>query len=175
MNQLRLDGLVSTGSAVLSSDGVYRYRLEREVQPDGIVFAFFGVNPSTADAETEDQTTKKWRGFTARNGGRRYIAGNPFAFRAREVKALASAADPIGPENHRVLQGIIGEADVLVPCWGDENKVPPRLRYRFTALKQMLADSGKPVRVFGYTSAHYPKHPLMLGYDTPLVDWNEAW
>jgi len=35
----------------------------------------------------------------------------------------------------------------------------------------MLCTSGKPVKVFGLTAGGDPKHPLMLPYDTPLVDW----
>jgi hypothetical protein len=33
-----------------------------------------------------------------------------------------------------------------------------------------LTSSGKLVKCFGRTKAGDPKHPLMLGYDTPLVD-----
>ncbi len=43
-------------SAILSPCGRYRYRLEREVQADGRVFAYFGINPSTADADLDDAT-----------------------------------------------------------------------------------------------------------------------
>ena len=37
-------------SAVISSCGSYRYRLDRGAIFGGTRFAFFGVNPSTADA-----------------------------------------------------------------------------------------------------------------------------
>lgn len=157
--------------AILSACGVYRYRLERDVQMDGLVFAYFGVNPSTADAHVEDQTTMKWRGFALRNGARAYIAGNPFAFRATDVRALASAADPVGPENDAYISAIIRDADVLVPCWGNRMKLPPPLRPRLDALADMLHASGKPVKVFGFTKGGDPRHPLMLGYDTPLEQW----
>src|SRR5437899_12103776 len=85
----------------------------------------------------EDQTTLKWRGFTLRNGGSRYIAINPYAYRATSVKELADAADPVGPDNPRYLREVIAEADVLVPCWGNANKVPPRLRHHFADLLDM--------------------------------------
>ena len=163
--------LLLKSSAVISDCETWRYRLDRDVAQSGIVFAFFGVNGSTATGDAEDQTTMKWRGFTERNGGRRYIAGNPFAFRATDVRCLALAADPVGPENARYLREIIGEADVLVPCWGNRSKVPERLRHHFDDLRAMLFSAGKPVRVFGFTASGDPKHPLMLGYDTPLVDW----
>lgn len=158
-------------SAVISLCEVYRYRLDREVQEHGLVIAFFGVNGSTAGPIAEDQTTKKWRGFTLRNGGRRYIAANPFALRAKDVRRLAEVDDPVGPENARYLREVIAEADILVPCWGSRDKIPGRLRHHLYDLRALLFDSGKPIKVFGFTSSGDPKHPLMLGYDTPLVDW----
>lgn len=161
-------------SAVISPCTDYRYRLDREVQERGLVFAFFGVNGSTAGPIEEDQTTKKWRGFTLRNGGRRYIAANPFAYRSTDVRRLAEVADPVGPENARYLREIIDEADVLVPCWGSRDKIPERLRHHLDALRAQIFASGKPVKTFGFTSSGDPKHPLMLGYDTPLIDWRSA-
>jgi hypothetical protein len=159
-------------SAVISPCETWRYRLDREVQAEGLVFAYFGVNGSTAGPVEEDQTTKKWRGFTLRNDGRRYIAANPFAFRAKDVRRLAEVADPVGPENARYLADIIAEADILVPCWGDRNKVPARLWPHIDALRAQIFASGKPVKIFGLTAGGDPKHPLMLGYDTPLVPWS---
>lgn len=158
-------------SAVFCPQRLYRYRLDRFVQELGLVFAYFGVNGSTAGEEEEDQTTRKWFGFTLRNGGRKYIAGNPFARTATDVKKLATFADPVGPENARHLREIIAEADILVPCWGSREKIPPRLRGHFDALRDQLFASGKPVKTFGFTASGDPKHPLMLGYDTPLREW----
>lgn len=158
-------------SAVISLCGQYRYRLERDVQMDGLTFAYFGVNPSTADATINDATVRKWIGFTKVNGGRRFIVGNVFAFRSTDVKALMRADDPIGPENHAHLMQIAADADVLVPCWGDTKKVTGALRHAFGHLFVELVATGKPVRTFGLTASGDPKHPLMLGYDTPLADW----
>lgn len=158
-------------SAVISQCGLYRYRLERDVQAEGQVWAFFGINPSTADAETEDATTRKWRGFCLRNGVRRYIAGNVFAYRATDVRELASAPMPVGPQNDAHLCQIMRDADVLVPCWGNSSKVPENLRGELHNMRHKLINSGKPVKIFGLTKSLDPLHPLMLGYDTPLKDW----
>lgn len=157
-------------SAIISDCGIYRYRLDRQWGDDGLTFAFFGVNPSTADGDVEDQTTLKWRGFAERNGGKGYIAGNPFAFRTTDVKALMTTKDPVGPDNAQHIGEIIACADILVPCWGNTSKVPPHLRFHFTALMKRLVSSGKPVKVFGFTKNRSPLHPLMLGYGTQLVE-----
>jgi hypothetical protein len=156
-------------SAVISSCGLFRYRLDRDIQDRGPVAAFFGVNGSTAGPVEEDQTTRKWNGFSQRNGFSRYIAGNPFAYRARDVRQLARVADPVGPENALYLMEIIAEADILIPCWGNRAKVPKALRWHFDMLLLDLTASKKPLLCFGLTAAGDPKHPLTLGYDTPLV------
>jgi hypothetical protein len=158
-------------SAIISACGKYRYRLERDVQMDGPTFAYFGVNPSTADSTLDDATVRKWIGFTKVNGGRQFIVGNVFAFRSTDVKALMHADDPIGPENRDHLMQIAADADVLVPCWGDTKKVTGPLRHAFGHLFVELVATGKPVKTFGLTAGGDPKHPLMLGYGTPLIDW----
>ncbi|KWC56521.1 DUF1643 domain-containing protein [Burkholderia ubonensis] len=159
-------------TAIISSCCGYRYRLERDVAPTGIVVAFFGVNPSRADASVRDQTDLKWTGFAARWGARKYIAGNPFAFRSPNVRDLVAVVDPIGPANDVHLSRIVADADLLVPCWGDRGKLPKCLRPRLDFVTNMLRASRKPVKVFGLTATGDPKHPLMLPYYTPLIDWS---
>lgn len=159
------------GTAVISDCQNYRYRLTRELGLFGDkVFAYFGVNPSTADATIDDRTVSKWIGFTERNGGSRFIVGNVFAYRATDVKELSTAKDPIGPDNDNHILQIISEADILVPCWGSRNKIPPALQFRLDEVLSMLSQSGKPVLTFGLTQSNDPKHPLMLPYTTDLVE-----
>lgn len=158
-------------SAVISNCGVYRYRLERELQQDGPVFAYFGVNGSTATATVDDHTVRKWIGFTQRNGGSRLIVGNAFGYRATDVGQLSIVDDPVGPDNDRHLMEIIAAADILVPCWGRRDKLASPLHWRLDALRDQLFASGKPVKVWGWTKSGDPLHPLTLGYDMPLVAW----
>lgn len=163
-------------SAVISQCGAYRYRLEREVQPEGRVFAYFGINPSTANAVVDDATVRKWRGFTLRNGGRRFLVGNVFGFRATDVKRLAAhtTLTAQGPEWAVHFDQIIADADVLVPCWGNSKKIPLHLRDELASVMARLVASGKPVLHFGVTACGQPRHPQMLGYDTPLTPWSQA-
>lgn len=159
-------------SAVISPCGVYRYRLERTIGlQQGPVYAYFGVNGSTATATEDDHTVRKWIGFTKVFGGSRFVVGNVFGYRATDVRELAAAMDPIGPDNALHLEEIIREADVLVPCWGSRTKLPKQLHLHLDNLMEQLVQSGKPVMTFGLTNAGDPKHPLTLGYDTPLVEW----
>lgn len=155
-------------SAIISPCGLYRYRLDRSVGMGGPVYAFFGINPSTADASTDDATVRKWIGFTKAWGGSRFIVGNVFAYRATDVKNLAAVEDPFGDDIGDHTTDIIAEADILVPCWGRTDKVPPKLQFAFDVLMDALVSSGKPVKHFGRTKGGDPKHPLMLGYSTQL-------
>lgn len=159
-------------SAILSPCGTYRYRLERDVAMDGLVFAYFGVNGSTATATEDDHTVTKWIGFTKLNQGRRFVVGNAFVYRATDVNELGRALDPVGPDNDRHLCQIISDADVLVPCWGSRTKLPRRLHDRLDALRDQLLASDKPVKVWGWSKSGDPLHPLMLAYATPLINWD---
>lgn len=172
-------------SAVLSSCGQYRYRLERgEFLRDLLsahehmdkTIAFFGINPSTADADVDDATVRKWIGFCRRWGAKRFIVGNVFPHRATDVRWLATAPMLIGPlmDNLRHLNQIMNEADILVPCWGRRDKVPKHLRPHIDDAVAMLQASGKPVMAFGFATTGDPLHPLMLGYDTKLVRFEAA-
>jgi hypothetical protein len=161
-------------TAVISPCGKYRYRLERTIAMEGPVYAFFGINPSTADASVDDATVRKWIGFSKRWGASRFIVGNVFAYRATDVRELAILDDPHGPDIGDHITRIIEEADILVPCWGNASKVPPKLQCFLDVLMDALVSSGRPVMHFGLTNSGDPKHPLMLGYDVPLQPWGNA-
>ena len=162
-------------SAILSPCGMYRYRLERTVGMDGPVYAFFGINPSTADASLDDATVRKWIGFTKVWGGSRFIVGNVWPYRSTDVKALANMPRwlVVGADNTRHILAMCDEADVLVPCWGDRGKVPKSMHNEIDELMSLLTGTRKPVMHFGLTKGGDPKHPLMLGYDTALQPWSK--
>jgi len=163
--------LLSTGSAVISPCGLYRPRLDRVLSGSGPVAAIYGVNPSTADAEKNDQTIRKDMGFGARLGWSRIIKGNLCSFRATDVRELRTATDPIGPENDRYLEEIMREADVNVAAWGPSAKLPMQLRGRWREVVAIAERVGKPLYCWGIAKDGQPRHPLMLAYDTPLVKW----
>lgn len=168
-------------SAVISSCGQFRMRLDRKasgrqglmLEPDhplkGKVIAFFGVNPSTADAAINDATVLTLIGFCNAWGAERFIIGNVFSFRAKDVNRLREVPDPVGPDNHAHLRQIADEADVLVPCWGARAKVPSQVRHHFDATLELLRATGKPVLCFGLTQSGDPRHPLYMPHETELV------
>lgn len=164
--------LFPTGAAVISPDGVFRYLLERTIAAAGPVAAICSVNPSTADAKIDDQTIRKDMGFARRLGWSRIIKVNKFALRATDVRALRSAADPVGPENDRYIEQAFREADILVGAWGPLSKLPRPLRERWRAIAAIAERAGKPLHCWGVAKDGHPRHPLMLAYETPLVKWS---
>lgn len=156
-------------SAVLSPCGLYRFRLERAVQNEGVATALIGVNPSTADATVNDATIRKDIGFGMVNGWRKIIKGNVFPFRATDVKELRSVADHRLDENAGHLLRIAADADILIPCWGSREKLPRELHKQLGWTLELLRTTGKPILHFGLTASGDPRHPLMLGYATKLV------
>jgi hypothetical protein len=163
-------------SAVFSEGGeeraIFRWRLDRPVQETGIVAALVGVNPSVAGVEKNDHTIRKDIGFAQRNGWRHIIKVNKFAFRATDVRQLATAFDPIGPENDAYLSQAFTDADVIVPCWGPLTKLPKRLRRRYIEVCRIAERAGKPLMCLGTANDGQPLHTLTLAYETPLVPWS---
>jgi hypothetical protein len=163
-------------SAVISDCGLYRYRLDRDYAPVGRSFgprmAWIMVNPSTADAETDDATIRKVAGFARRHSCFRVTVGNLFAYRATDVRELKTAVDPVGPENDDYLRQIMDEAQCVVVAWGPVAKQPKPLRHRYGRVVELA--QGKPLWCFGTAQDGHPRHPLMLAYDTPLVPWKAS-
>ena len=161
-------------SAVLSPCGAYRYRLDRNTGlfADGPQVCWIMVNPSTADAETDDTTIRKVRGFTERMGFNRFVVGNLFAFRATDVRQLKAMADPVGPENHIHLADMIAAADRVIFAWGASGKLPRQWHDQFLLISTLV--SGRPEKgpfAFGRCNDGHPRHPLMTPYHEPLERW----
>lgn len=158
-------------SAIISDCGRYRYRLER-AGPGGGSTAVIMVNPSTADAETDDHTIRKLRGFGERNAWGRIIVGNLFAYRATDVRELGKVDDPVGPENNAHLAQIFADADRIICAWGPVSK-QPRV-YRSIRWGKVAALAGpRPLYSIGEPAKRgQPCHPLTLGYDRPIIRWD---
>lgn len=161
-------------SAIISECGRYRYRLERNFTMfDGNgSTAIIMVNPSTADADVDDATIRKLRGFGDRNKWGRIIVGNLFAYRATDVRILGKIADPIGPENDDHLMKILAECDQVVCAWGPISKQPKRQRNRYQNVLTLIKNAGlDPFCIGEPAKCGHPKHPLMLPYSSPIIPW----
>jgi len=162
----------SSGKAVISPCGTYRYRLERSTELEGKTGLWIGINPSTADHITNDHSIRKLYGFGERLHINHWLVGNVFAYRSVDVRDLARAEDPVGPRNLEHLLNMAVEADVVIAGWGNTNKVPRRLLPHFGRVIDLVTKiAGKDLMCWGRTASGDPCHPLMLRYETPLEKW----
>lgn len=162
--------------AQISPCGTYRYLLGRRWD-EGCVLPWIMLNPSTADADTDDPTVRRVVQFSHDAGYRAAIVVNLFALRSPDPKALRSHPDPVGPGNDPLLtlmaQGLEREATILdrlpaaVAAWGA--KAPAD---RVSTVMAILA--GINLWCLGTTKAGHPRHPLYVPADQPLVPWEPA-
>lgn len=160
-------------SATISDCGTYRYWLERG-EADAPYVAWVLANPSTADAELDDPTVRKARGFTERWGYKRFVFVNVFAYRSTSPCGLLGKSLPelSGDGNEDAVSRAVKYSEFTVVAWG--NAIIPPLRHQasrvFLELVQPFVgkDHAKPIQCLGYTKDRQPRHPLMLAYTTPL-------
>jgi hypothetical protein len=163
--------------ADISECGTYRYRLWRLWSRNPLV-GFLMLNPSTADAETDDQTIRKCVSFAKRwrwkgpGGDEREYGGimvtNLFALRTKSPKVLkAFEGDRIGPSNADFVIDEVRTSIKTVAAWGNHGEIGGMgKRYR-----KMLADRGLTLHHLGLTKLDQPRHPLYLPGDTETELW----
>lgn len=156
--------------AEVSPCGTWRWWLCRVWDPSKPTGAFVSLNPSTADATTDDQTIRKDRGFAERWGWGGFFKFNLFPFRSTKPSGLWAADDPIGPRGDEVLERAATQGHArLVAAWGSWSH--PRFKAR---LARVLAGPLRGVELWSVGEPNQdgnPPHPLMLGYDRELQRW----
>ena len=158
-------------SAIISPCGQYRYRLERQSAGPGAT-AVIMVNPSAADAEQDDATIRKLRGFGERHHWGTIIVGNLFAYRATDIRDLRTARDPIGPDNDDHLIQILADADQVIVAWGPLAKQPRGHANRFINVLSLIEGACLDPHSIGAPAQDgHPRHPLMLAYSSPIQPW----
>jgi hypothetical protein len=159
-------------SAIFGEYAGHRYRwvLGRD-GPGGGFTTIVGVNPSTADAETDDQTIRKDKGFGKRYGWGGLLKVNLFGLCATDVRELAGVEDPVGPENDHYLRLAIEASKQVVVAWGRLDKQPLRWRRRWRVPFDLAVELGKPVLCLGTCDDGHPRHTMTLGYDQAPRPW----
>jgi hypothetical protein len=106
-------------SAGLSRCGRYRYALRRSWDAARPKVLFIGLNPSTADASRDDNTSRVCIGYARRWGFGGLLLGNLFAWRATDPALLRDVPDPVGSRNDAWLRALQDEAALVVCAWSD--------------------------------------------------------
>jgi hypothetical protein len=166
-----------------------RYRWELLDQwADGPVVAWVLLNPSTAaateDGISDDHTSTKVRGFSARWGFGGSVIVNLYPFRATRPIDLLHTVESrrLGDRtaaDRAILDATAGRSIVL--GWGAHGS-NRTVRARVAQVLDLLGlppaprhlppAEGTPARwCLGLTKGAQPLHPLTLRYDLPRVSW----
>jgi hypothetical protein len=160
LNSSRRRAVLVSSSADFSECGRYRYSLTRTWNFAEPTVVFIGLNPSTADATTDDPTIRRCLRF-ARDwhfGG--LIVVNLFAYRSAEPRVLKEVDEPIGSRNDAVIRAHCESAQCIVAAWGIYGSLLSRE-------EQVLQFLRRPY-CLGVTKGGYPRHPLYLAARTRL-------
>jgi len=152
-------------TAVFSEDRVYRYYLERTIDPlinNQRSVCFVMLNPSIADETEPDPTIRKCIGFAKRWGYGVLRVVNLFALVSTDPKGLKSHPAPVGPDNDMWITRATYDAERIVCAWGTHGTLHGRGRDVWGLLSDSVLLS------FKTTANGQPWHPLMLAYETPL-------
>ncbi len=158
--------------AIISDCGSYRYLLTRPsevARPDRGTALFLMLNPSTADAEVDDPTIRRCRGFAKAWGCNGLTVANLFALRSTDPAVLLSHADPIGPLNDDWLRRLAREYGDVVCAWGAHSMAVGRS----AAVAEIMRKAGARLWCLGTTKQGFPRHPLYVRGDQQLVEWTE--
>lgn len=165
-------------TAVISSDGLYRYELTRTWCDPAIrtrPLTFVMLNPSTADASVDDPTIRRCVGFARRDGLDGIRVVNLYAWRTSSPDALFAAEridghDIIGPENgealRRALRYAVATCTPVVAAWGGRARP-----HEAKAFALLAANHEVQLHALKVTQAGQPGHPLYVRGDAPLVPW----
>lgn len=162
------EGLIQM-DATLSECGTYRYTLSRprqELISQGPPAVFVMLNPSTADANQDDPTIRRCRGFARDWGCAGIVVVNLFALRATDPAEIPDHPDPEGPDNDRWLRHIAAQYEDLVVAWGAN--APEQ---RVEQVRSILTEHNANLWCLGTTQSGAPRHPLYVPRDRTLQPW----
>lgn len=162
--------------ATADLDGIYRYDLQRRWRVDGPLLTFVMLNPSTADASSDDPTIRRCIGFAKRDGFAGIRVVNLFAFRATDPDVLLHLEDDVrtGPRNVAAIEAAIDAAVAdrapVVAAWGSwwrDHAKPGRMTR--PNVEAMARAKVWNLSCLGVTKDGEPRHPLFVRRDAPLV------
>lgn len=156
-------------SAKISQCGTYRYLLTRPAEsllPERGTALFIMLNPSTADADVDDPTIRRCRGFARAWDCNGLTVANLYAFRATNPTELWKQGDPVGPDNDAQLRALAMEYGEAVCAWGANAK-----QERVDQVVEIFRKAGARLWCLGTTKSGAPRHPLYIKGDQPLIEW----
>jgi len=146
-------------------------RWESETGSSGLIM-FVGLNPSTADGESDDPTIRKEVGFAKRMGFGGLLKVNLFPHRATDPKDLLAwlrnpASEITCADNDLIIQKTVERCSTVVAAWGGMAMHSRVFLYSHRAMK--ILEKHDRLFCLGKTRRGCPRHPLYLRNDTRLV------
>lgn len=155
----RARGAWLESAARFSPCGTYRYELRRVWDTEKSSVLWLMLNPSTADAETNDNTICKCEGFSRRWGYGSLMVCNLFALRSTDPKGLKQVPHPVGEENDAAILAAVDAADRVIAAWGNHGDYMGRAE----AVKRLIYPYREKVYSLAVNKNGSPKHPLYVG------------
>lgn len=155
--------------AVLSPGAAPEYRFALWRQWDSVLplLAIVMLNPSTADARTDDHTIARLVHYARQHGYGGFIVVNLFAFRATDPYALLMRGfrSCIGPNNDDWIKSVCQDRDVLV-AWGVGT-----YGGRVDEVYALIAPVALRILSLGRNKDGSPPHPARLPNGVKMVPW----
>ena len=154
---------MSTSSAYLSADRVYRYLLIRTWNNPGTNNGFamlIGLNPSTADETQNDPTIRRDIGLLKALNYSGLIKVNLYGYRATKPAEMLAARNPVGADNDRLIESMLPLVNRVYAVWGRVDDL--RTRQRAHTIHGLIVRSKKAVWCFRETKDGHPSHTLYL-------------
>lgn len=139
--------------AEFSDCGNYRYKLWRIWDEGKPLVMCIGLNPSTANANKNDQTISYLiKMLSILDYGGFYMM-NLFAWISSKPDDLLTCPDPIGENDYKLMEVKSFCRDVIV-CWGNFKQAEERIKIVLPKFPEALC--------FGVTANGKPFHPLAM-------------
>lgn len=156
-------------TALISPCTEYRYWLRRPCESlfsdRGPAF-FVMLNPSVADAEVDDATIKRCRGFARDWGCDGLLVANLYAYRSTDSGILWLVKDPVGPDNDFWLEKLLEENPSVICAWGAEADVE-----RVKSFLEIASRKMAKLWCLGTTKNGSPRHPLYVKGNQQTIPW----
>jgi hypothetical protein len=161
--------------ATFSLDRKQRYALWRKFGWGTKTVTFICMNPSTADAETDDHTVHRMIGFAKKWGYDHLNVVNVLPYVTSEAAtakrmALTVLLGDTDQGNQEIAVWVaMDKAETVVLAWGAA--LPLEMQRQFLEAMCVKLD-GKKLWCLGMTKHGRPRHPLMVRKDAKLVPFN---
>lgn len=146
----------NNSGAEFSPCGKYRYKLWRIWNASLPTAMCIGLNPSTANAGTDDQTIGILKRILTKLGFGGFYMTNLFAWISSKPEDLLTCPDPLGKNEYKLME-VRSMCDEVIVCWGNFKQAESRI-------KEVLPKFPN-AKCFGKNKNGTPMHPLALMYN----------